>query len=77
MLLLEGLHLALWGVIELQRRVASVEMLLLLLLLLLLLCLKRRRGLGEYIGNLRLEDRVLMNRRRVEALLMLDQEGLR
>jgi len=48
----------------------SVQMLLLLLLL-LLLYLKRRQGLGEYIINLTLYNRVLINGRRVKILLVL------
>jgi hypothetical protein len=69
MLFLERLRLALRersqrGLVELQRRVTEVEVMLLLLLLLLplpLLCLEQRGRLGEYVGHLTAEDRVLVN----------------
>ena len=74
MLFLKRLHLALLGVVELRRWVMSIEV---VMLLLLLRWLERRRCLGEYIGHLILEDRMLMNGRRAELLLMRGQKGLR
>jgi hypothetical protein len=51
--------------LERHRRVTKVVVLLLLLLLLLLLCLERGCCLGEYVGHLTVEGRVLKNGRRV------------